>query len=198
MKPLSEQDHYEILEIPRASSSADIERAYRLVRATYAEDSLAGYSVVGEGDADAVRERIEIAFRVLSDEGLRRSYDASLAAVEPEPAPRQPEPTAAPPDSQAEAEAEALESFDEQRADFDGGLLRRARMRRGLELEDVARVTKVNPAYLRFIEEERFADLPARVYVRGFVCAYASCLGLAPKGIAEAYMRRYDARGAAR
>ena len=45
---------------------------------------------------------------------------------------------------------------------------------------------------LRFIEEERFADLPARVYVRGFVGAYASCVGLDPRRVVESYMPRFD------
>jgi len=80
MKPLSEQDHYEILEIPRETSQREIERAYQLAQATYADDSLAGYSVFAEGDAEAMRERIETAYRVLSDEESRRAYDGSLAA----------------------------------------------------------------------------------------------------------------------
>jgi len=61
-----------------------------------------------------------------------------------------------------------------------------------MEIEDVARVTKVNPTYVRFIEEEHFADLPARVYVRGFVGAYASCVGLDPRKVADSYMGRFD------
>ena len=155
MKPLSEQDHYEILEIPRGAPQREIERAYQLAQATYAEDSLAGYSIFAEGDAEAMRERIETAYRVLSDEESRRAYDGSLAAGV---APR----------------------------------LRRSRLRRGMEIEDVARVTKVNPTYVGFIEEERFADLPARVYVRGFVGAFASCVGLDPRKVADSYMQRFD------
>ena len=42
MKPLSEQDHYETLEVAREAGLEEIERAYRLARATYADDSLAG------------------------------------------------------------------------------------------------------------------------------------------------------------
>ena len=63
------------------------------------------------------------------------------------------------------------ESGDE--TEWDGARLRRARLLRGVEVDDVATATKINPAYLRFLEEDRFDDLPAVVYVRGFVAAYA-------------------------
>jgi cytoskeletal protein RodZ len=87
---------------------------------------------------------------------------------------------------------EAFEEFDDDSGVYDGARLRRSRLRRGMETEDVARVTKVNPTYVHFIEQERFADLPARVYVRGFVSAYASCVGLDPRRVADSYMRRFD------
>ena len=51
----------------------------------------------------------------------------------------------------------------------------------------------MNPSYLGFLEEERFSDLPTRVYVRGFAMAYAACLGLDTAVVAASYMRRYDA-----
>jgi cytoskeletal protein RodZ len=61
-----------------------------------------------------------------------------------------------------------------------------------MEIEDIAGVTKINPSYLRFIEEERFPDLPDPVYVRGFVAAYASCVGLDSKQVASSYMKRLN------
>ena len=78
MKPLSDQNHYEILETHATATRDEIERAYRLALATYTDDSLAGYSVFAEGDAAAVRERIEAAYRVLADSRMRSEYDATL------------------------------------------------------------------------------------------------------------------------
>ena len=72
MKPLSEQNHYEILEVASDANGAEIERAFRMAQSTYADDSLAGYSVFGEGEASAIRERVEIAYRVLSDAQERK------------------------------------------------------------------------------------------------------------------------------
>jgi curved DNA-binding protein CbpA len=191
MKPLSEQDHYETLEVPADAGADELERAYRLAKATYADDSLAGYSVFGQGDAAAIRERIETAYRVLSDPEARRAYDGFLAneARAEEPAPLEA------PDEAREVQIplDAFEELEDDTAEFDGPRLRRARLRRGLEIDDVARVTKINPTYLAFLEEGRFGELPARVYVRGFVAAYASCIGLDPTRVAGSYMKGYEA-----
>jgi curved DNA-binding protein CbpA len=197
MKPLSEQDHFEILEVPRDASRQEIERAYRLAQATYADDSLAGYSVFGEGDAEALRERIETAYRVLSDEESRGAYRASLSGEDPEAGGEASDSAAAHP-TRAMAPVDDFEDVDEESGEFDGARLRRSRLRRGVDLDEVAGITKINPTYLRFIEEERFAELPAEVYVRGFVTAYASCVGLDAKRVAASYMRRFREAGPTR
>ncbi len=204
MKPLSEQSHYEILEVPRGSDTAEIERAYRLSIATYADDALAGYSIFEVGDAEMIRERVETAYRVLSDDDTRRVYDESLQAWWSDES--GPMSSITPPTGEVEVPetrplqqpVETLEDLgdvDEEEGEFDGARLRRTRVRLGIEIDEVGRITKVNPVYLRCIEEERFEDLPARVYVRGFVTAYASCLGLDSRRAAESYMRRFDAGG---
>ena len=206
MKSLSEQNHYEILEVPHASDAAEIERAYQLLIATYADDALAGYSIFEDGDVEMIRERVETAYRVLSDDDTRRAYDESLQAWRSNGsgpmsivAPSAGE-VEVPETRRLQQPVETLEDLgdvDEEEGEFDGARLRRTRVRLGIEIDDVGRVTKVNPVYLRFIEEERFEDLPARVYVRGFVTAYASCVGLDSRRAAESYMRRFDASGPA-
>ncbi|HXV36137.1 MAG TPA: helix-turn-helix domain-containing protein [Myxococcota bacterium] len=198
MKPLAEQNHYEILETHVSATREDIERAYRLSLTTYADDSLAGYSVLEAGDAAALRERIEVAFRVLSDARLRREYDATLSLAPREELPAE-EPSAplVPVEANADADrfAHVLDGFareDDESGEFDGERLRHFRIRSGMEIDDIARVTKISPSYLRFIESERFADLPAAVYVRGFVTAYANCVGLDGKEVAASYMKRFE------
>lgn len=204
MKPFSDQDHYEILEISRDATLEEIERSFRMAQATYADDSLAGYSVFGEGDARAIRERIEIAYRVLSDVEARCAYDAALAGGTPQaalagelPPAIEPcdvsAPVATPGDSRAPMPIDELEALEDESSEFDGARLRRARLHRGLEIEDISGITKINPTYLRFIEEDRYADLPARVYVRGFVTAFADCVGLDAKRAAASYMKKFEA-----
>ncbi len=240
MKTIDEMDHYEVLEVAREARRDDIERAFKLVRAAYEGGALAAYSVLSFDETKLWRERIEEAFRVLSDPDLRSSYDATLdgaddfgdeadpfagmsdgGAAYDDGAPREPSPLPEAPnalpsfandfyrDAGRERErplaVEAapslersapreLDSFEESAVDaeWDGARLRRARLARGLEIEDVAGVTKINPTYLRFLEDERFADLPAVVYVRGFVAAYARLLGLDPAHVAPSYVSRCE------
>lgn len=191
MKPLFELDHYEVLEVPRDTGPDGIERAYRLILSTYGEDSLATYSMVRGADSAAIRERVETAYRVLSDAESRRSYDSSLGIDRPLlefDFDETPEVAMEPPKT-------ASEPFDDldEAGDYDGARLRRARLRRGLDLSEISLRTKVNSSYLAYLEDERFADLPPRVYVRGFVMAFAACLGLDAIAVAESYMHRYDA-----
>ncbi len=198
MKPLFEQNHYEILETHPAATKEEIERAHRLALATYTDDSLAGYSVFAEGDAAALRERIEAAYRVLSDSRMRSEYDAMLEVGRQEgPLPAEPSAPLVPVESAIGEGSLPLQisefaNLDDGTGDFDGARLRHFRIRSGMEIEDIARVTKISPTYLRFIEKERFADLPDSVYVRGFVTAYANCVGLEGKDVAASYMKRFD------
>jgi len=200
MKPLSEMTHYEVLEIPRDADAEEVERAYRLARATYGGDSLATYSVFGDEDVAALLERIETAWRVLSDPESREGYDATLGSRE-DPGPMEvalelvPE---AEGDDRPRAEvAPSIPAFDrledDREGSWSGPRLRRARLERGIDLEQIAKVTKISPTYLRCLEEEQFDDLPAAVYARGFVNAYARCLGLEPGRVVGDFMDRFEA-----
>jgi flagellar biosynthesis protein FlhG len=92
------------------------------------------------------------------------------------------------------APLDALDELEESEGEWTGARLRRARLRQGIELDEITKITKVNPTYLSFIEEERFDGLPASVYVRGFVVGYAGCLGLDAKKVASSYLERCDER----
>ncbi len=192
MKALSELDYYEILEVSRNASPDDIERAYRLAQTTWADDSLAGYSVFGDGDSEKLRERVESAYRVLSNPASRSAYTASLDGEEVRvPQAEEFVPADAVPTG-ALASADEFDDLEDDSPDFDGARLRRVRMSRGMEIEEIAAITKVNPNYLRCLEQERFEELPAPVYVRGFVMAYANCMRLDATRVAASYMKRVE------
>lgn len=87
----------------------------------------------------------------------------------------------------AQSAPEAPRSLPEGGAD-----LRDERERRNLTIEAIAEKTKIRPGHLQAIEEERFGDLPAAVFVRGFLREYARCLGLPTEEVARSYMRRYQ------
>ena len=208
MRELLEQDHYEVLESKRSATSQDLSRAYRVVRSAYEGDSIALYSVFGEAEAGAILERIDEAYYVLSDQSTRAAYDLLLeekeaAKVESFPvgsvdeAPKVDLPEAeeqrdfSEPRMEIEAREEA-EEFDAEGGGFDGSTLRRARLRAGVDLEEISEITKVSMTNLRNIEDQNFEDLPANVYIRGFVMAYATTIGLEATQVAADYMTRVE------
>jgi hypothetical protein len=56
--------------------------------------------------------------------------------------------------------------------------LRAGRVARQLTVEDVARVTRIQHRALERLESGQFDELPADVFVRGFIRNYARCVGL--------------------
>lgn len=72
-----------------------------------------------------------------------------------------------------------------------GSSLREARVRQQLEFEELEQRTKVRAKYLRFLEEERFEQLPGHAYTKGFLQVYADALGLDGRLYVEEYNLRY-------
>lgn len=72
-----------------------------------------------------------------------------------------------------------------------GSSLREARVRQQLEFEELEARTKVRAKYLRFLEEERFEQLPDHAYTKGFLHVYADALGLDGRLYVEEYNLRF-------
>jgi transcriptional regulator with XRE-family HTH domain len=72
-----------------------------------------------------------------------------------------------------------------------GSVLRAARERRGLELGEVERETRIRVRYLVALEQERFGLLPARAYAKGFLRVYADFLGLDGRLMVEEFNARF-------
>jgi helix-turn-helix protein len=75
-----------------------------------------------------------------------------------------------------------------------GETLREARMRQRLDITDVEAQTKIRAKYLRALENEDFAMLPGRTFVKSFLRTYAEFLGLDPHLLVEEYRVRHDPR----
>jgi transcriptional regulator with XRE-family HTH domain len=73
-----------------------------------------------------------------------------------------------------------------------GVLLRERREERGLTIDDLARTTKISKSILRAIEGSDAVHLPAAIYTRGFVKAYAQEVGLNPESTANEYLHRIE------
>jgi len=215
-----DETYYDLLEVPADATLQQIERAYRIARQTFSAGSAATYSVFSDDESEEIATQVEVAYSVLSDARRRAEYDLQLGKSPGPPGLSAAVPPAASggfdPGNGAEngvgnASArpagdlaiefdrdrlEDLVGLDEvvQSADgrFDGPVLRRIRLSRGIELDEVSSVTKINETYLKYIEANRFSDLPAAVYTRGFLRQLAQILHLDPGAVAESYMEQYQ------
>ncbi|MDA2910183.1 DUF4115 domain-containing protein [Nitrospiraceae bacterium AH_259_D15_M11_P09] len=59
-----------------------------------------------------------------------------------------------------------------------GEFFKQVRETKGLTLEEVALKTRIQPDYLKALEEENYASLPDQVFAKGFVRTYARSMGL--------------------
>ncbi len=75
--------------------------------------------------------------------------------------------------------------------EWPGTFLRRVREARKVSIEDLLNATKISKRYLHAIEDENYSQLPAAVYVRGFVGQMARTLKLPSEKVVNAYMARY-------
>lgn len=72
-----------------------------------------------------------------------------------------------------------------------GSSLREARVRKGLEIADVERSTRIRGKYLRALESESFEVLPSQAYTKGFLHAYADFLDLDGRLFVDEYTSRF-------
>src|ERR1700755_3533081 len=131
-----------------------------------------------------MRARLDEAFDVLLDPARRRPYE--LSVFPPGSEPRREEVESYP-------EGDQVLPLPEITPDtvFTGALLKQVREAYRISLRDVSQKTKIGAQYLRAIEEDDFARLPALVYASGFVGEYAKVLKLDPQQVSRTYVRRY-------
>ena len=190
MKRIRDQTYYDLLEVGRGASTEEIQRAYRREKEIFGSKSMAIYSLLGSEELKSINEAIDEAYRVLADERLRSEYDRRLNGLagkafsgEPlgaptirEVHPLREEPTGIP----------FPNGFR-----FTGGSLKGIRESMGIDLKQISQKTKINRQNLEWLEEERFENLPAVVYIRGFIMEYAKALNLDPHRVADSYLRSF-------
>ena len=221
IKKIEDLSYYELLEVSPTATAQEIHKAYERVRRVYEPNSIALYSLFTPEETAIIHQRIEEAYRTLVYEDNRRQYDATLRARNelPELSPPPPPSPSSMPKYQTRPAQPALPLQSENRyiregappqpspppaklaqeevshliAEFTGPALKALRELRGLSIKNIADTTKVGSRYLECIEEEMFAKLPARPYLRGFLGLYAKTLGYEPERVISDYLKRYDA-----
>jgi flagellar biosynthesis protein FlhG len=187
--PEGEPSLYAALGITRSANDEEIRRAYKRHREIYAAGGLATASLLDETQLKAAQARLDEAFDTLLDPVRRRAYDLSMF---PEPEPEQKATLAQKPALAAEQlmlQAELQREIGPD-TEFNGSLLRKVRESQGIELAEISQKTKIARAHLHAMEEEEYENLPAGVYVRGFLGELAKYLKLDPAQVQRTYLRR--------
>jgi cytoskeleton protein RodZ len=73
-----------------------------------------------------------------------------------------------------------------------GETLRAARAKRGIDLSEVERVTRIRVKFLRAMEAEEWDALPGAAYARGFLDTYARFLGLDAPALVREFESHHD------
>lgn len=220
LRRLSEQDHYQVLEVSYDASSDEIQSAFETARDIYSHEALVSSSILSDRERRRTFHQISEAYQTLIAEESRRLYDKRLgvSAVRPTrkflstptvsdsvvatsvPAPSEarvePEHDSAD-EVETSEQAAVAESLPRERPmqlehaqEATGAFLRAARQAMGLELATISKETKIGCSMLEYIENERLDRLPAAVYLRNFTRQFARCLGLDEDQVSKTYLER--------
>jgi flagellar biosynthesis protein FlhG len=188
---------YDVLGVPRTAADDEIRRAYKRQREIFKEGGLAVVSLVDAAALQRERARIEEAHDTLLDPVRRRAYDLSNYPDDPRFTTLPARGTTASAAELAMLQAELAHEINGE-TQFTGALLKKVRESQGVELADIAQRTKISVAHLAAIESETAGELPAAVYVQGFVQTVAKVLRLDSAQVSRTYMRRFRDASAAR
>ncbi|MCB9557025.1 MAG: helix-turn-helix domain-containing protein [Deltaproteobacteria bacterium] len=159
----------ELLGLPADPTEHQLQRACRRAASRYSESNPL-FGRLPSDERRAFRQVIERAATGLSESSNRRPLQSNGTPADAK----------LPPGDHREPPAED--------AVYSGSLLRQLRLDQGIALEELAEQTKISISYLRSIEDEVVAAMPATVYLRGFVKAVAGCLRLDPQRVAQSYL----------
>ncbi|MCP4448642.1 MAG: P-loop NTPase [Myxococcales bacterium] len=180
---------YDLLEVAPTASEEHIRRANRRIRQVYAKDSAVVGGLYTAAGLGVLHRRLEEAYVTLMNPAKRRANDLALF---PDGIPNEPivdMPSAQVGVAPVVGERPGAPKVDEN-TEYTGELLMLFRESRGLEIREIADRSKIGIVYLDAIEKEAFEELPAVVYVRGFLLEYAKMLELDVTQVVETYLAR--------
>lgn len=172
------ETYYEVLRLDKKASPTELLAAYHAAKGAFSRESLAGHGVFSQAEVEACLKRIEEAYQTLSDPLKRSSYDKLIAAA-----------TTAEPSSPGSASPVASTGLPQP---LTGSDLKAYRENLNLSVEEVFRITRIPVRYLRAIEEGIVKEMPARVYLQGFVKNLAHVYKLPPNEAAKLFLEHFD------
>lgn len=197
----SRYDYYQILEINRSAPQHEITKAYERAKMTFSGDNNAIYTIFSQGEARELMTLIEEAYAVLGNKMLRSIYDQRISRMnKPEDltytsilsASRQGLPDIKEDEKIEYSRDENFEKEIQEKQDWNGEFIKKVREYKKVKLDKLNEKTKINSFYINAIEVMDSKNLPAPVFVRGYVIQIAKALGLNEKLVADSYMKRYN------
>lgn len=205
MTSTNRYNYYDILELPTNAAQHEVTTAYERARATYSGENQAIYTIFSQQEARELLSMIEEAYSVLGNKTLRGIYDQRLFSNSanqqdltysslllaskvnlPEPKQEEKKPV-------YEIDDEIEKEINE-RTEWDGDGFRKIREYKKLSLASLSEKTKIKSFYLNAIENMSPKELPAEVFVRGYVIQLAKELGINEKAAADSYMKLFKAK----
>ena len=162
-------DAYLTLKLTMDANLAKIESAYVQHKELFNSSSIACYSLCSEAERQANLKAIESAHQLIISERFPQQ-------IKPEPV------------SMSESSSEVATPDP---GVSPGSFLKQQRQTLGIPLATIVDQTKVSKTILGHIEEEDYAQLPATVYLRGFIIEIAKIVHVAdPHLIAGQYLEQ--------
>ncbi len=207
MNTETKHDYYEILEVPQNATQQEIAIAYRKAKRTYSAQNPALYTMFDKAEADMLQNMIDEAFAVLGNDTYRNIYekrrqakifdeaelsiDSIKAAGLELFAETNPKKIF---ESTATAAYEIDDAFEKEITDqvqWTGQFLQRVREYKNVSVESLTEKTKINTWYIHALEKMDANNLPAPVFVRGYIIQIARSLNIDDKIVTDSYMKIY-------
>lgn len=216
-RPRDPLTHYQVLGLEPGAGEEDIRRAFRRMRALFDSDSVALFGLYRPIDVEQEVLRLKRAVETLLDPVARQRYDQQLFGRRVSRASEGNPPTPVEGSSRLEGRGDSIRRPADDRpserpgarvvrrpADplaaagiksedaLDGAALVRIREACGIRLEEIAEKTKISMFTLRCIEADQYDDLPAAVYLRGFLRQLAHHLELPAERVIRDYIHAME------
>ncbi len=212
MKRLTDQNYYKLLDISPKASFEEVRSAYDQAMTIYSTDSIATYSLFTQKEREGILSRLADAYKTLTNSQLRREYNNSL--IEKGELSLQKIGFSSLEDSnidedkmrevgigsliEKEEKAEndnqpSGENLDllDNLTSVTGKDIKMLRIAREISLEEIFRKTNIPKKTLENIEGEHFEELPALVYLKGFLRLYAKILNANQTQMVDGYVKRF-------
>lgn len=203
-------NYYEILEVPQTATQQEIALAYEKAKRTYSIQNPALYAIFDKTEAEQLLNMIDEAYAVLANNTYRNIYEKRRQAntfAESELSIESIKAASIELFNETKAKAEQAEAEEKLKATYTpdpimeeqianqkvwtAEFLKEVREYKKVSIELLHEKTKINPWYLTALESMDVNNLPAPVFVRGYIVQVARFLNLDDKVVADSYMKIY-------